>query len=151
MDFGREFQGVNAGYVAELYERYQRDPLSVEPAARQLFERWTPPDGTFPAPALGDIIDISKVVGAVHLAQAIRGFGHLAARLDPLGSAPPGDPALLADTYGLNPDELRQLPASLVGGPAAEGKSTAAEALEALRGIYSGTNGYDVDHVRVPE
>src|SRR5229473_3069741 len=125
MDFGQEFQGVNAGYVAELYERYRRDPLSVEPAARQLFERWTPPDGALPAPGVGGVSDLSKVVGAVLLAQAIRGFGHLAARLDPLGSAPPGDPALLAETHGLNPDDLWHLPASLVGGPAAEGKSTA--------------------------
>src|SRR5947207_385504 len=98
MDWGHEFQGVNAGYVAELYERYRHDPLSVEPAARQLFERWTPPDGALPAPALGSPTDLGKIVGAVHLAQAIRGFGHLAARLDPLGGAPPGDPALLPET-----------------------------------------------------
>jgi 2-oxoglutarate dehydrogenase E1 component len=151
MDLGREFQGVNAGYVAELYERYRRDPLSVEPAARQLFERWTPPDGLLPAAAVGGPTDLSKIVGAVHLAQAIRGFGHLAARLDPLGGAPPGDPALLPETHGLSQDDLGQLPASLVGGPAAERASTAGEAIEALRGIYSGTIGYDVDHVRVPE
>src|SRR5436305_5397216 len=120
MDFPGDFQGVNAGYVAELYERYQRNPLSVEPAARQLFERWTPPDGTLPAPASVSPTDLSKIVGAVHLAQAIRGFGHLAARLDPLGGAPPGDPALLPETHGLSADDLRQLPASLVGGPIAE-------------------------------
>src|SRR5579859_8030673 len=151
MDIGREFQGVNAGYVAELFERYQHDPQSVEPAARQLFERWTPPDGARPAPAEGGPVDLGKIVGAVQMAQAIRGFGHLAARLDPLGAAPPGDPALRPETYGLNPDDLRQLPASLVGGPAAEHASTAAEAIEALRGIYSGTIGYDVDHVRLPQ
>ena len=104
MDFGREFQGVNAGYVAELYERYRRDPLSVEPAARQLFEHWAPPDGVVPSLAPGfAALDLSKIVGAVHLAQAIRGFGHLAARLDPLGSAPPGDPALLPETPRAKP------------------------------------------------
>src|SRR5713101_6529889 len=113
MDFWREFQGPNAGYVAELYERYRRDPLSVDPAARQLFEHWAPPDGLVPSLAMGPAApDLSKIVGAVNLAQAIRGFGHLAARLDPLGDAPPGDPALLPENHGLSPDALRQLPAS---------------------------------------
>jgi hypothetical protein len=45
MDIWREFQGPNAGYVADLYEHYRRDPASVAPSARQLFERWAPPDG----------------------------------------------------------------------------------------------------------
>jgi 2-oxoglutarate dehydrogenase E1 component len=151
MDFWREFQGPNAGYVAELYERYRRDPLSVDPSARRLFEQWAPPDGVVATPAPGAAPDLSKFVGAVNLAQAIRGFGHLAARLDPLGSPPPGDPALLPENHGLSPDDLRQLPASLVGGPAAERSANAWDAIEALRGIYSGTIGYDYDHVRVPE
>ena len=29
---------VNAGYVADLYERYRRDPTSVEPDWRSLFD-----------------------------------------------------------------------------------------------------------------
>ena len=30
---GHDFQGVNAAYVAELYERYRQDPASVDAAA----------------------------------------------------------------------------------------------------------------------
>src|SRR5579859_618115 len=119
MDFWREFQGPNAGYVVEQYERYRRDPQSVDAAARQLFEHWAPPDGLAPAASAAGP-GLAKIAGAVNLAQAIRGFGHLAARLDPLGSPPPGDPALRPETYDLTPDDLRSLPASLVGGPAAE-------------------------------
>jgi 2-oxoglutarate dehydrogenase E1 component len=151
MDLGRDFRGINAGYVAELYERYKRDPQSVEPAARELFQRWAPPDGTGATPATVAGANLGQVVGAVRLAQAIRGFGHLAARLDPLGSPPPGDPALLPETHGLSEADLQALPASLVGGPAAERAGNAAEAIAALRGIYSGTSGYDMEHVRVPE
>jgi len=153
MDFWREFQGPNAGYVAQLYERYQCDPLSVDPDARQLFEKWGPPDASPPNGAAPAAIapDLAKIVGAVNLAQSIRGFGHLAARLDPLGSPPPGDPALLPETYGLSAEDLRRLPPSLVGGPLTGQTLTAWDALEALRGIYSGTIGYDVDHVRAPE
>ena len=37
-----QFSGVNAGYVLELYEKYRRDPESVDPATRQAFESWKP-------------------------------------------------------------------------------------------------------------
>ena len=38
-----QFTGANAGYVQELYERYQRDPESVDEAARRVFAAWPPP------------------------------------------------------------------------------------------------------------
>ena len=38
--------------------------------------------------------DVHVIVGAANLAESIRRYGHLAAQLDPLGSAPPGDPSL---------------------------------------------------------
>ena len=50
MNLWNEFHGPNAGYVVELYERYRRDPQSVDAATRALFERWTPPE----APAAGN-------------------------------------------------------------------------------------------------
>ena len=37
------FTGLNRGYVLELYERFRRDPTSVDPDTRALFERWVPP------------------------------------------------------------------------------------------------------------
>ena len=49
MDDLNEFYGPNAGYVLELYERYQRDPESVDPHTRSLFQGWTPPPLIAPA------------------------------------------------------------------------------------------------------
>jgi 2-oxoglutarate dehydrogenase E1 component len=147
MNVWREFHGPNAGYVVDLYERYRRDPGSVDAAARELFEHWTPPDGALPATAA---VDFAAAVGAVNLAQAIRGLGHLAAQLDPLSSPPPGDPLLEPAAHGLSEDDLRQLPAHLIGGPAAERAANAFEAVQALRAVYSGTTGYEYDHVRAP-
>jgi 2-oxoglutarate dehydrogenase E1 component len=148
MNIWREFQGVNAGYVLELYERYQRDPRSVDPATRAMFERWKPePDGALPA--LAPAID--KIVGVVNLAQAIRSYGHLEAQLDPLGSQPPGDPALQLEAHGLTEADLRHGSADLVGGPLAEGVANTLDAIQGLRKVYSSTIGYDYDHIRVPE
>ena len=146
MDLLREFHGPNAAYVLDLYDRYRKDPQAVDPAARAAFETWSPTDGRAPATAA----DIQKVVGVVRLAQAIRGYGHLSAHLDPLGRAPRGDPALDLGTHGLTPEDLAALPASLVGGPAAEGAATAEGALQRLRRIYASTTGYGWSHVQAP-
>jgi 2-oxoglutarate dehydrogenase E1 component len=153
----QEFSGLNRGYVLELYEKYRRDPSAVDPETRALFERWTPPaHEDLPvavAPSVGQPIgpSLDKVVGAVNLAESIRRYGHLAAKLDPLGSKPPiGDPSLLAETHGITNDDLQQLPASLVAGPL-EGVATAYDAIEALRHIYCSTTGYDYAHVFVPD
>src|SRR5687767_5737253 len=143
-----EFTGLNRGYVLELYEKYRRDPSSVDPSTRAMFEQWTPP--VEDAPAV-ESLPLQKIVGAVTLAQSIRRYGHLAAQLDPLGARPLGDPSLLADTHGVTGEDLRNLPASLLPSPICEGLSNMLQAVEALRRIYCSTTGYDYAHVFVPE
>ena len=47
-----ELNVVNAGYVAEMYEQFRRDPSSVEGEWRALFESGLPPGSPLPAPAV---------------------------------------------------------------------------------------------------
>jgi len=148
-----EFGGVNAGYVLELFERYKQKPQSVDPQTRKIFESWTPTAdeaaGNAPAPTAG--LEVHKIVGAANLAECIRRYGHLAARLDPLGSEPVGDPSLSSAAHGITNADLKTLPASLVGGPVAESSTNAYEAIEKLRRIYCSTTGFDYAHIFVPE
>lgn len=153
-DTWRDFQGVNAGYIAELYEKFLQDPNSVDPEAQTLFRQLPPPDiastkaliaGKQPAAPM------AKVVAAVNLAQSIRKFGNLAAQLDPLGSAPPGEPSLLAESHSITEEDLKALPASIIDGPIAEGAANALEVIQALRRIYCSHSGYDYAHLRDPE
>jgi 2-oxoglutarate dehydrogenase E1 component len=142
--------GVNLGYVVELYERYRQNPESVDPATRAVFETWRPVDATEPA-APRAMQDLQKIVGVANLAECIRRYGHLAARIDPLGSTPPGDPSLLSEAHGVSEADLRELPASLVGGVVAETSTSAFDAIEKLRRAYCSTTGFDFAHVFVPE
>src|SRR5437016_5794274 len=135
-----EFQDLNAAYAAELYEDYRRDPASVDPATRAYFDQHGPPPGAeipegVAAAAAAPGAPIDQVVGAVNLAESIRKFGHFAAQLDPLGSSPPGDPSLQPEYHGVTEEDLRRLPASLIVGTIAEGKSNAWEVIEALRAV----------------
>jgi 2-oxoglutarate dehydrogenase E1 component len=144
----QEFSGLNRGYVLEAFERYRRNPASVDPETRALFDTWTPPSEESLEPAEG--LPLQKIVGAVNLAESIRRYGHLAARLDPLGGRPPGDPSLLSETHGVTDQDLRALPASLVSGALVDPGTTAYDAIEELRRIYCSTSGYDYSHVFVP-
>src|SRR5207245_11354963 len=94
--------------------------------------------------------DVSDVVAATSLAHEIRRKGHLGAHLDPLGSEPLGDPALLTETHGINDEDLAQLPPDVVGGHSAEGARNALEAIANLRAMYSGTISYEFDQVKSP-
>jgi 2-oxoglutarate dehydrogenase E1 component len=145
----QDFAGLNRGYVLELYEKYRNDPTSVDPETRAIFEQWTPPAESAAVP---DGVAYEKIVGAARLAQSIRRYGHLAAKLDPLGlRIPSGDPSLLPETHNVTEEDLRRLPETLIPSPLTERASNMAEAIAALRALYSATTGYDYNHVFVPE
>ncbi|HUY13957.1 MAG TPA: 2-oxoglutarate dehydrogenase E1 component [Terriglobia bacterium] len=162
-----EFQGINTGYVVELYEKFHRNPASVDAVTRAAFERWGPPEGiTRPAAtfsgtgsskngeayaASGSALPVEKIVGAVNLAESIRKFGNLDAYLDPLGSAPHGDPSLIPENHGVTEDDLRHLPAGIITGPIANGARNALEVIQSLRRVYCAATGYDYAHLRDPE
>jgi len=146
-----QFAGINAAYVLELYERYRQDPESVDPATRNAFETWTPSDPATTDRTLTSGASLHVVVGAANLAESIRRYGHLAAHLDPIGSTPIGDPSLSPRAHGITDDDLKQLPAAVVGGLVAESSNSAFEAIEKLRRVYCGTTGFDYAHVFVPE
>ncbi len=163
-----EFYGPNAGYVLDLYERYQQNPDAVDPATRDTFQDWNPiaappparngngaanGNGASPAAAAPAVpqVDVMKVVAAARVTRLVREMGHLTAHIDPLGSTPPGDPSLELSSHGLTESDLAALPASLVGGPLADGAANAAEALARLRAAYSGAIGYEDGHIQNPD
>ncbi|MBA2631894.1 MAG: multifunctional oxoglutarate decarboxylase/oxoglutarate dehydrogenase thiamine pyrophosphate-binding subunit/dihydrolipoyllysine-residue succinyltransferase subunit [Chloroflexi bacterium] len=94
----------------------------------------------------GDAHELVKAVAAgMALVKAYRHFGHMAARLDPLGAEPRGDPALDPAPLGLTPENMRSVQAELmriyVPG------ETLADALPHLQETYSGTIAYEVEHI----
>jgi 2-oxoglutarate decarboxylase len=109
------------------------------------------PTGTAPRSALPGagvepgVEDLKHVAAAMALVKAIRHFGHLAARLDPLGSEPPGDPALDPAPLGLSPEIMARIPADLLR-IYVPGR-TLAEAYPRLQETYCGTISYEVEHI----
>jgi 2-oxoglutarate decarboxylase len=99
-------------------------------------------------PAAGPVADaalLQAVQAATSIVKAHRMHGHLAARLDPLGSRPVGDPALDPATVNLTPELMRRIPASVLR--VAVPGDTFADALPALRETYTGTIAYEIEHI----
>ncbi len=90
---------------------------------------------------------LGGVAAAMALVKAFRMHGHLAARLDPLGSEPHGDPALEPERLmpKLTPELQARIPTSLLR-LFVEG-DTLAEALPRLRETYTGTIAYEIEHI----
>src|SRR5665213_3157497 len=88
---------------------------------------------------------LQAVQAATTFVGRVRSHGHLAARLDPLGSEPEGDPRLDPEALGLKPEIQARIPARIfqmyVPG------ATLADALPHLRETYCGTIAYEIEHI----
>jgi len=139
----------NDAYIAEVFESYRRDPSSVEASWRQYFRfaevlgGGTAPVAAAPQPSSADAAYLRKVAGAAAFAQAIRQYGHLAVRLDPLGTPPPGASELTPEFHGITEADLSEVPAAALGMSGA----TAADATAQLRAIYSSRLALELGHI----
>ncbi len=107
-----------------------------------------PTEATEPSAAVAgepDLQLLQAVQAAMSLIKAHRTHGHLAARLDPLGSEPEGDPALDPEPLNLTPELMTRIPASIlrVGVPG----ETLADVVPRLRETYCGTIAYEIEHI----
>ncbi len=122
------------------------DPMPI--AAAHPASASAPPLGlAAPAAATGAVDEelLQAVQAATSLLKGYRTHGHLAARLDPLGSEPQGDPSIQPENLNLTPDLMTRIPASIlhIGVPG----ETLLEALPRLRETYCGTMAYQFEHL----
>jgi len=130
--------GVEAGTV---------DRVGTEGSAQATITADEPaPAAAAPAAeAVPDESLLQAVQAATSVVKAHRMHGHLAARLDPLGSPPRGDPALDPASVNLTPELMECIPASVLR--VAVPGETFAEALPHLADTYTGTIAYEIEHI----
>ena len=120
-------------------------PARLAPAAVP-----APEPEPIPAPTTDDLHRLLPLVArAARLLQAFREHGHQAARIDPLGSEPPGHPQLDPAYFGTTMEELEEIPTSVLF--AEGGEAPLAFTLDRLKATYSGDLGYEFEHLEDPE
>jgi 2-oxoglutarate dehydrogenase E1 component len=155
-----KFYGPNLGYVMEQYERYTNNADSVEAELRELFETWGAP--SFEADTVNESsgnsvvapnhsFNIDKVVNAVKLAEYIRSYGHLAAKINPLEESVNEAYLLQPEKFGLTEEDLKAIPASAVWEHSPADVQTADQAIKCLKEVHKGSLAYEFDHVHERE
>ncbi len=171
-----DVDGLNSGYARLLLDEYLENPEAVPAEWRAVFEsgesglvttlpglarllETMPRNGDADGKANGHLVveerpsgipDV-KLLGAVAASMALvkahRMHGHLAARLDPLGAEPPGDPALdpLRHDPPLTIELQSQIPTAVLS--LHVGGESVAEALPRLAATYCGTMAYEIEHI----
>jgi 2-oxoglutarate dehydrogenase E1 component len=172
----QDVDGLNSGFAQALFEEYLENPDAVPAEWRTLFEsgastvvashpglqrllealgdgngaaRPSVPPAPAPVaePAAVDAELLGGVAAAMALVKAHRMHGHLAARLDPLGSEPVGDPALEPERLQpkLTPELQARIPAAVLR-TYVPGE-TLADVLPRLEDTYCGTIAYELEHM----
>ena len=143
--YGAVATSLGAGRLPELADQ----PAAPSASAAAPSEPAQPAAPVMAGPAGPSVTvsgaDLGRMASAMALVDAYRLYGHLAAQLDPLGTPPPGDPALDPAFHGLDPEAMDRIPGDLL--KAHVGGDTLAEVLVRLRRTYSGTIAYEVEHI----
>jgi 2-oxoglutarate decarboxylase len=136
--------GFYDGVFASLGMQLGPTPPLPAPAAAA-FAASSATASSAPSPASVGEEMLQAVQAASTFVGRVRSHGHLAARLDPLGSEPEGDPGLDPEALGLKPEIQARIPAKIfqmyVPG------ATLADALPHLRETYCGTIAYEIEHI----
>src|SRR5262245_13172611 len=127
---------ANLDLIDEFYQRWRRDPASVDETWRAFFEGFEL-GGTAAGPGQTNV---------VRLIFAYRDLGHFLAHLNPLEPPPPAShPLLELSEFGLSENDLdRAFDVSAFRGMT---QATLRELLAALRETYCGTVGIEYRHV----
>jgi 2-oxoglutarate dehydrogenase E1 component len=154
--------GVNAAYLEELYEAYLADPSGVEPKWREYFSSIQVPGQAEVSHEVirdafkqrksshqanqmsGQVLDetgLLKQLAVDRLIEAYRRFGHLSAKIDPLGAPRPSDPRLDLAHYGLAQADMTS--AFHTRGLLETTQAPLSIILETLKRVYCGTVGVE--------
>ncbi len=127
------------GFYEEIYEALRLAIGELAPAPA------TAIPVAVPTVKAASPVALRQVAAAMALIRAHRTHGHLAARLDPLGTPAAGDPALDPATLGLTPEVMASIPTDVLR--IAVPGATLEEAYPHLKATYCGTIAYEVEHI----
>src|SRR5438876_6758270 len=132
--------GADGFYESAFKSMHVAAPAGISEAPRPVGA-----EAAVAAPTTAEAELLRAVAAGMALVAAYRSHGQLAARLDPLGSAPTGDPSLDPVNHGLTPQLMEAVPAAVLR-VRVPGENLA-EVLTHLRETYCSTIAYEIEHM----
>ncbi|GLC89133.1 2-oxoglutarate dehydrogenase E1 component [Lysinibacillus piscis] len=151
------FAGPNLGYVMEQYDLFLQSPEEVEPELALLFQQFGAPvvvEGEVAvaaSPAAAPTGDLQKTLAAIHLADAIRRHGHLAADIYPLNNRARNTKQIEESAFHLSAQDLAAIPATVFFKDVPANVKNGKDAIDYLKAVYTDKVAFEYRHVVVPE
>lgn len=155
--FWRNIHAANRTYIEEQYRMFIQNVASVPTSFRDMFEQYGAPNWADQSIKQKKSNDISfdmlkKVTATIKLVEAIRRYGHLAAKIYPVGKKKNRHSTLiLPESYGLTEQDLMTIPATMIWETPPAELETAHDIIEMLKDCYSNTISFEYDHVNQHE
>lgn len=128
----------NVDYIENMFAAYQQDPNSVEPSWRYFFE------GMAFADKMGSTASPSVDLRVHELIRGYRKWGHLSAKLDPLGRPRATNHQLNLENFGFVQSDREEL--FPTGGLLPQPRACLKELIAALEKTYCGHIGLEYLH-----
>ena len=145
MTAGTVADRLNLEFIEALYQRWRRDPQTVEPSWRYFFEGFElgASQPLAPRPAA---VDGAAQTAIVRLIYAYRDLGHFLAHLDPLSEARTSHPLLELSEFGFTEADLdRTFSTTPFLGME---RGTLRQLIDALKETYCRTIGVEYMHIQ---
>ncbi|SFA91569.1 MULTISPECIES: 2-oxoglutarate dehydrogenase E1 component [unclassified Bacillus (in: firmicutes)] len=149
-----QFLGPNLGYILEMYETYQTDPDLVSNDLKDYFQNLEARSKSFNSetiPSNQHLQSTEKILAAVKLAEQIRVFGHLSAKVSPITKQNYAEQEIDPASFGLLKEDLEKLPAELLCDFAPKEISTGWDAYQFLIRVYTNSIAYEFGHIHDAE
>jgi 2-oxoglutarate dehydrogenase E1 component len=133
--------GADGFYESIFESMHVPPPAGIADTGRAV----QPGEAAISTPTTAEAELLRAVAAGMALVAAYRSHGHLAARLDPLGTPPTGDPSLDPMNHGLTPQLMEAVPAAVLR-VRVPGENLA-EVLTHLHETYCSTIAYEIEHI----
>lgn len=150
MDKFSFLNAAHTGFIADLYEQYQKSPDSIEPSWKSFFQGYDLANESYEDETNIEVPqEVKKEFLVLDLINGYRTRGHLFTKTNPVRDRRYYEPTLDIETFGLSKDDLKTVFSA--GESIGIGSATLETIVNKLKEIYCDSIGIEYMYVRQPE
>lgn len=150
MDKFSFLNAAHTGFIADLYEQYQKSPDSIEPSWKSFFQGYDLANELYEDETNIEVPqEVKKEFLVLELINGYRTRGHLFTKTNPVRERRDYEPKLEIENFGLSKDDLQTVFSA--GEVIGIGAATLEAIVNRLKEIYCDSIGIEYMYIRQPE